>query len=189
MLVSAHPGRRPWIGRRPRHGREFRAEGSWRYAAPRRLWCSNEPRARVFENNCTGHPSVHRKLESQIKQGRPMFLRLRLFAVLAFVAIGFFSVGCGEGTTAPVAATPVPIPTSLPIAGTSPTPADTSIPLVSTVAPTVAPKVTPTHAPTRARTPAPKPDPAAAATLDGSADVQEPGLSRSHQPCPTGHRK
>ena len=84
-----------------------------------------------------------------------MFLRLRLFAVLAFVAIGFFSVGCGEGTTSPVAATPVPIPTSLPSAETSPTPADTSIPLVSTVAP----KVTLTHAPTRARTPAPKPDP------------------------------
>ena len=90
-----------------------------------------------------------------------MFLRLRLLGMLLFVAIGFFSVGCGESATAPVAATPVPIPTSLPTAVTSPAAPDTAIPLVPADAPTPAQ----TRATTLALTPAPTPAPTPAAAL------------------------
>ena len=79
----------------------------------------------------------------------------KLLAVLAVVAIGFLSVGCGERTTFPVAATPVAIPTFLPTAVTSPAAPDTAIPLVLDDAPTPAP----TRAPTLALTPAPTPPP------------------------------
>ena len=86
----------------------------------------------------------------------------KLLGMLLFVAIGLFGVGCGEGATAPVAATPVPIPTSLPTAVAWPAAPDTAIPPVPddalTPAPTRATKLAlthaPTSAPTSARTPA-----------------------------------
>ena len=84
----------------------------------------------------------------------------KLLAVLAVVAIGFLSVGCGERTTFPVAATPVPIPTSLPTAVTSPAATDTAIPLV----PDDAPTPPPTRATTPALTPVPTPLPTHAVT-------------------------
>ena len=86
----------------------------------------------------------------------------KLLGMLPFVAIGLFGVGCGEGATAPVAATPVPIPTSLPTAIAWPAAPDTAIPPVPADAPTpaltrattLALTPAPTSAPTSVRTPA-----------------------------------
>ena len=91
----------------------------------------------------------------------------KLLGMLAFVAIGLFGVGCVEGATAPVAATPVPIPTSLPTAVAWPAAPDTAVPPVPAEALTPAPtrattlalRHAPTSAPTSARTPAATLDP------------------------------